>query len=287
MRSRSQQSSFYLIAFLLSALIGLTAHSALPQAMTVDQVIEKNIAARGGLKAWRQVGSMTMTGKMDAGSKNNVQLPFVMKLKRPRMSRIEIEFAGKPAVQVYDGTNGWKVRPFMGRNEVEPYTAAETQTAAEQADLDGYLIDHDAKGIKAELMGTDLVEGRNAYKLKLTLRNGQVRHLWVDAQSFLEVKIEGTPRKLDGKMHNVETYYRNYTPVSGLMIPFVLETAVEKVQPTRKITIEKVVLNPKLEDNAFAKPELPGIKILTTPRQSAAQMRPDNGNKETAGEKVP
>ena len=282
MRRRSQQSSFYMIAFLLSALMGLTAHSALAQAITADQVIEKNIAARGGLKAWQEVGSMTMTGKMDAGSKQNVQLPFVMKLKRPRMSRIEIDFAGKTAVQVYDGTNGWKVRPFMGRNEVESYTAAETRTAAEEAGLDGYLMNHDAKGIKVEMAGTDLIEGRNAYKLKLTLNDGQVRNLWVDAQTFLEVKIEGTPRRLDGKMHNVETYYRNYTPVSGLLIPFVLETAVEKVQPTRKITFEKVILNPKLDDNAFTKPEIPGIKILKNPPPSTAQMQPGDVNKDAA-----
>jgi len=284
---KSRRSRLNLIALLLGALIGLTTHSALAQAITIEQVIEKNIAARGGLNAWREVGSMTMTGMMDAGSKQNVQLPFVMKLKRPRMSRLEIDFAGKTAVQVYDGTNGWKVRPFMGRNEVESYTEAETRIASEEAGLDGYLIDHSAKGIKAELEGTDLVEGRNAYKLKLTLSDGLVRHLWIDAQSFLEVKIEGTPRKLDGKMHNVETYYRNYTPVNGLLIPFVLETVVEKVQPSRKIMIEKVILNPKLEDNAFTKPEAPGIKILNTPQQKAAQMRSEIANNEDASEKAP
>jgi hypothetical protein len=274
MLKRSQWSRLSLIACLLSALMGLTAHYALSQAMTVDQIIEKNIAARGGLRAWREIHTMTMTGKMDAGSTQNVQLPFIMKLKRPRMSRIEIEFAGKTALQIYDGTNGWKVRPFMGRDEVEPYTTDEMRIAAEQTDIDGYLIDREAKGIKAELMGVDSVEGRDAYNLKLTLGNGQVRHLWVDTQSFLEVKIEGTPRKLDGKMHNVETYYRNYESISGLMVPFVMETAVEKVKPTRKITIESVVLNPKLEETAFAKPfslasnQVTGKERSATPAQT-------------------
>lgn len=264
MLKKFRWSRLFLIACLLSALMGLSVHSALPQAMSVDQVIEKNIAARGGLKAWREIQAMTMAGKMDAGSKQNVQLPFVLKLKRPRMSRLEIEFAGKTALQVYDGTNGWKVRPFMGRNEVEPYSAAEMRIAAEQADIDGYLIDHAAKGIKAELMGVDSIEGRNAYRLKLILGNGQTRNLWVDAQSFLEVKIEGTPRTLDGKMHNVETYYRDYKSVSGLMIPFALETVVEKVQPTRKIIIDKVDLNPKLENNAFAKPSILDLNSVTS-----------------------
>ncbi len=270
MQKGSQQSRLFLVACLSSALMGLAVPSALPQSMTVDRIIEENIAARGGLKAWHEIQTMTMTGKMDAGSKQNVQLPFILKLKRPRMSRLELDVAGKKALQIYDGSNGWKVRPFLGRNEVEPFTMAEMRTAAAQADLDGYLIDHEAKGIKAELMGVDSVEGRDAYRLKLTLGNGQVRHLWIDAQSFLEVKIEGSPRRLDGKMHNVETYYRNYQSITGLMIPFVLETAVENVKPTRKITIETVVLNPKLDANTFSKPELPGA-ISPAARSEAAK----------------
>ncbi len=288
MQRESQQSRLFLVACLSSALMGAAVPSALPQTMTVDQVIEKNIDARGGLKAWHEIQSMTMTGKMDVGSKQDVQLPFVLKLKRPRMSRLELDVAGKKALQIYDGTNGWKVRPFLGRNEVEPYTTAEMHDAAAQTDFDGYLIDHEAKGIRAELMGVDSVEGRDAYRLKLTLGNGQVRHLWVDAQSFLEVKIEGSPRRLDGKMHKVEIYYHDYASISGLRIPFVMETALEKVKPTRKMTIETVVLNPKLEDDAFAKPDLPGVNILTTPQKGSTQVLPGSVNaKDGSGAKNP
>ncbi len=260
MRIRSQQHSLFFSACLLIALAAVSAKPALPQALTADEIIGKNIAARGGLKAWHDVQTMTMTGRMDVGNKQNVQLPFVMKLKRPRMSRIELEFAGKTAVQVYDGTTGWKVRPFLGRKEVEPFTQAELDSSAEQQDLDGFLIDHAAKGIKAEFAGIDSVEGHNAYRLKLTLKNGQVRNLWVDTKSFLEVKVEGVPRVLDGKPHKVEVYYRDYRQVGSLMIPFVLETVVENVKPSHKITIEKAELNPKLEEDAFLKPDISGIR---------------------------
>lgn len=260
MTNRSQRSFFSFIVFLVVALMGLSTRTTFAQAMTADQIIEKNIAARGGLSAWREIHTMTMTGKMDAGSKQNVQLPFVMQLKRPRMSRLEIEFAGKTALQVYDGTNGWKVRPFLGRKQVEPFTLAETETASEQEQLDGYLIDHEAKGVKVEFQGTEAVEGRTAYKLKLTMKNNQVRHLWVDSQSFLEVKLEGIPRRLDGKMRGVEVYYRDYRSVGGLKIPFVIETVVENVLPSRKINIESVVLNPKLAESAFGKPDISGVR---------------------------
>jgi hypothetical protein len=287
MSRRTKLSRMPLVAFLSCALLGPIVPVALPQALTADQIVEKNIAARGGVKAWREIQTMILNGKMDAGSQKNVELPFVLKLKRPQMSRLELDFAGKKALQIYDGKNGWKVRPFLGRNEVEPFTTAEIHTAADQGELDGYLIDHEAKGIKVEVMGADSVEGHDAYRLQLTMKDGQVRHLWVDAKSFLEVKVEGTPRRFDGTMRNVEIYYRNYGSVSGLMIPFVLETVVEKVQPSRKITIETVVLNPRLEDNAFAKPDLPGMNLIAPVQQSAAQVPPVNAAaKEAPGEKL-
>jgi len=252
----------FLSACMSGALMAVAAQAAAPAAPTVDQIIEKNVAARGGLKAWRAIQTMTMSGKLDAGGKSSVQLPFVMKLKRPRMSRLEIRFQGKTAIQVYDGENGWKVRPFLGRLDVEPYSAAELKIAADQLDIDGPLIDHEAKGIKVELVGEEPIEGHDAYKLKLTMKNGDVRHLWVDAQSFLEVKIEGSPRKLDGKLHKVEVYYRDFRPNGGLTIPYLMETVVENVKVNRKINIETVTLNPKLEDSAFAKPDISGIHAV-------------------------
>ncbi len=252
-----------LVALVSSALAALNVPSASAQALTADQIVEKNIAARGGLQAWRAIQTMTMTGQMDVGSKQNARLPFVLKLRRPRMSRLEIEFAGQKSLQIYDGSNGWKVRPFLGRDDVEPFTTEELHKAAEDADLDGYLIDHEAKGIKVDVMGQDMVEGREAYRLQLSLKDGRKRNLWVDAQTFLEVKIEEPQRRLDGKMRNVETYYRNYTTVGGVKIPYVLETVVESVKPSRKITIEKVELNARLEDDAFAKPNLPGMNSVT------------------------
>jgi outer membrane lipoprotein-sorting protein len=224
--------------------------------LTADQVVAKNIAAKGGLQAWRAVQSMSFSGKMDAGGKQNVQLPFVMEMKRPRKTRVEIEFANDKAVQAYDGANGWKLRPFLGRRDVEQFSAEELKSASMESELDGPLVDYAAKGTKVELAGVEKVEGHDAYKLKLTMNGGQVRHLWVDAQTFLEVKIEGQPRRMDGKMRLVEIYYRDYKSVNGLMVPYVLETTVQGVKPSHKMTIENVAVNPKLEDSLFAMPKM-------------------------------
>lgn len=266
------------------------AQAASAAGLSVEQIVERNISARGGLAAWHRVHSMSMAGKLDAGRerrdggtigllssplerakmkaelrnavlKNNeqlsgkiIRLPFQMELKRPLKSRIEVKFQGDTAVQVFDGTQGWKLRPFLGRHEVEAYTPTEEKIAAQQQELDGPLVDYAAKGTQVALDGTDQVDGRKAYKLKLTLKGGVVRHLWIDAQTFLDTKIDGPQRHFDGKMRPVFTYFHDYRTVGGVKIPYVLETNIEGVNTSQKISIERVVINPDLQDSLFVKP---------------------------------
>ncbi len=194
-----------------------------------------------------------------------VRLPFVMELKRPRKMRVEVQFNGQTAIQVFDGTNGWKLRPFLNRKEIEPYTEEEMKTVATQAELDGPLIDYAAKGTTISLIGTEKVEGHDAYRLRLTMKSGKTTDLWIDATTYLEAKIEGTPRRLDGKYRSVEVYYRDYRTADGLQIPFVLETKVLSPQTTRlalpataseQILLEKVEVNPQLNDAVFSRADL-------------------------------
>lgn len=220
-------------------------------ALTAAQIVDRDVAAKGGLQAWRAVQTMTYSGKVDAGGKHDTQLPFVLQMKRTRKTRVEIAFQGDNAIQIYDGYKGFKFRPFLGRRDVEPYSADELQAASTEPDLDGFLVDYAAKGTQVTLEGMEKVEGRDAYKLKLTMKSGQVRHLWVDAESFLDVKIQGTPKRMDGRMRPVEIYYRDYRSVNGLVVPYVLETAVQGAKKSHKMIIESVVVNPKLDDSLF------------------------------------
>ena len=268
--------------------------------LSAADVADRNVAARGGLQAWRAVQTMSLAGRLGAGGNQRatlhvpvsspgasasqprkssrqalpsarpveeVQLPFLMELARPRRMRFELQFNGETAIQVFDGANGWKLRPFLGRRTVEPYTADEMKTTATQADLDGPLVDYAAKGTRIQLTGMDKVEGRDTYNLLLTMKNGASLHVWIDAQTFLETKIEGQPRRLDGTDHPVEVYFRDYRPVDGLQIPFVLETKVlpvaqtvlglkDPLVPAERTIIEKVVVNPKLDESLFLRPEV-------------------------------
>jgi hypothetical protein len=133
---------YYIAIFVLVPLAAIGADTPAASAqLSADQIVGKNIVARGGLQAWRAVQTMSYSGKMDAGGKQNVQLPFVMEMKRPLKTRVEIEFSNDKAVQVYDGANGWKLRPYLGRREVEPFTPDEMKAASMESDLDGPLVD--------------------------------------------------------------------------------------------------------------------------------------------------
>jgi hypothetical protein len=294
--------SRFLICSVMGFAISLAAaaNTSSPRAhLSAAEIVEKNVAARGGLQAWRAVRTLSLEGKMGAGGNQRAtlatptpprkpgerpgvpipqkaymrrpveefQLPFVMELARSHKMRLELQFKGQTAVQVFDGTQGWKVRPFLNRSEVEPFSVEEMKLAAMQADLDGHLVDYAAKGTRLELVGMEKVEDRDTYKLRLTLRSGQAFHVWIDAQTFLETKMEGQPHRMDGVYHPAEVYFRDYREVNGLQVPFVLETRVLPVGrtalgvkdapvPAEKITIEKVVVNPKLDESVFANPQL-------------------------------
>lgn len=268
-------------------LVSVAAAAQSAPKLTAAQIVDKNIAARGGVQAWRSLQTMTWKGKMDVGTgdstarsravsmgsmrqgrsispamaagkaaeEKQVQLPFTSDWKRGHKSRVEIEFNGKTSVQVYDGTNGWMLRPYLNRNDYEPFNADQLKAQSQEADLDGYLVDYTAKGNRIELEGVEKVEGKDAYKLKVTQKSGDVRNVWIDAQSFLDVRVSGAQRRMDGKMRNVYIYQRDFRAENGLMIPHTLETIVDGYRDSHKVVIESVAVNPKLADSLFAKPQ--------------------------------
>jgi len=244
--------------------LAIASATAFAADLSAAKIVEKNVAARGGLSAWRAVGTLKLAGEMDAGGKKETKLPFVFDLKRPNKSRLELRFEDQTAVQTFDGSQGWKYRPFLGRNDVDPLTPAEARIAAAADELDGPLVDYARKGSKIALVGMDPVEGRNCYKLKLTSKDGRSRNVWVDAKTFLEAKIDGEPRTMDGRARAVTVYYRDFRSEAGLTLPHTLETTVEGVKGSQKIVIRTVTRNPKLDDALFGKPQL---AMNTTPAQ--------------------
>ena len=210
-------------------------------AHTVDGLVARNVAARGGAEAWRAVSSLRLAGRMDVGQ--GMMVPYALEQKRPDKMRLEFVFDGETAVQSYDGKTGWKVMPFRGRKTPEPMTEAELRETTDAADLYGLLFDYAARGRVVELVGQEPVEGRDAFKLKVTLPRGGVRWVYLDADTALEVKIEAL-RTLGGRERRVETFYRDWQAAEGLLIARRQETRTEGDKKSHVLTVETVRVEP-------------------------------------------
>src|SRR5438105_1429867 len=119
---------FALAMWVPVALIATDVQAAGAPSLSAEQIIEHNIVARGGLAAWRGVQTLTMSGHMDIGGRKNMEVPFRSAMKRPRKLRFELDFNGQKAVQIYDGAHGWKIRPYLGRSDAEPYSSEEERS---------------------------------------------------------------------------------------------------------------------------------------------------------------
>ena len=232
------------------ALTGLLLASTV-SAQTADELIAKNVAARGGLDKIKAVKSVRMTGTMAVGP--GLEAPFTLEMKRPKSMRVEFTLQGLTGIQAYDGQTAWMVMPFMGKKDPEAMPADETKMADEQADFDGELVDYKDKGSTVEFIGKEQVEGADAYKLKVTLKGGDVRYVFLDAEYFLAIRSEGT-RTIRGTQVDFESSIGDYKEVGGLMFPHSVESGAKGNPQRQKMTITKVELDPEIDDARFKMP---------------------------------
>jgi len=230
----------------------VATQSAAPSLPSVDELIARNVQARGGLAKIRAVSSMRLTGRMTIGP--GLEAPATLEMKRPSKMRLDLTFQGRTATQAFDGQAGWQLMPFQGNTTPRPLKGEDLKDAQDQADMDGPLVDYKAKGNTIELLGQQPVDGKDAYKLRITLKNGNVQSLYFDAVTFLEIKGEST-RTVQGTQLETEQRISDYRSVDGLLIPHSFENGARGRPERQKITIEKVELNVALDDARFTMPE--------------------------------
>ena len=266
---RSGSLALLALAAMLAA--DLSAAKSSPPKLSAQQIVAKNVAARGGLEAWRKVQTMLWMGHIESAHATVPIMQFMLAQQRPNKMRFEINAMGDKTVRVFDGTDGWKLRPSHGRPEVRPYSSEEVQFARGGPALDGLLIDYAAKGNSVEVQGIDEIEKRQAYHLILHTASGETQHVWVDTETFLEVRYDRpAPAAADGTSRTVSVAYRDYKATDGLQIPTVIETGVGSGAAPDKMVIERVVLNPRLEARAFSEPGGGGMQD----RAASAARRP-------------
>jgi hypothetical protein len=228
-----------------------TAASPVAPLPTVDEVVARHIEARGGAPRIRHLDTIRMSGTISFGP--GEPAPFALEMKRPNRMRTEFTFQGSVGVQAFDGTRSWAVLPMAGKTEPEYLPDEVAREAAEQADIEGPFVDAAAKGNKVELVGTEKVEARDCFKLRVTFKTGGVRYSYIDALTFLEAKAEGR-RMAGGDEVMLETFYRDYREVGGLEIPYLVEAGPARRPEKQKIVVQKVEVNIPLDDSRFERP---------------------------------
>jgi hypothetical protein len=227
------------------------------QSPSADEIVARNVAARGGLDAWRKVQTMVWMGHVESARAPAPSMPFALEQKRPNKTRLQIDAVGQRAVRVFDGARGWKVLPGQGQPSVQPYTAPELKSAQAGHGIDGPLLDHAAKGNAVTLESLDELGGRRAYHLKVSLAKGGDEDVWVDTETWLEVRYDRMAEASSGGLRRVSVTYADYRDVDGLKLPFLIETGGGSGATPDRMRIDRVVLNAPLDDATFGNPAAP------------------------------
>lgn len=242
----------YLFIPIVSAAIVASTFAQNKTAPTLDELVAKNIAAKGGADALRALQSLKLTGKMLI-NEGQIQLAYTETKKRPADIRTEETIQGMTAIDAYDGKEGWRIYPFQGRKDPEKMSADDAKPLIEDAEIDGPLIDWKAKGSALEYLGTEDVDGTQAYKIKVVRKNGDVNFVYLDPDYFLEIRIL-TQRLRHGAQEEVETDIGDYEKIGGVFVPFSFESGRKGDPDKQKIIIEKAEANIPVDDGIFRFP---------------------------------
>lgn len=241
-----------MIRTLFTAAVLAVALPASLRAQSLDDVIAKHIEARGGLAKLRAITSMRATGEMELGP--GIKAPVVMEQARPELLRMDLTVQGMTATQAYDGTTAWMVNPFQGKKDADVMPADVAKSFVEGADFDGALVDYKTKGHTVTLVGKEKVEGSDAFKLKVNLKNGNERMIFLDADSYLEIRTE---QKQSMQGTEIESFSNigDYREVNGIQMPFSVEQGAKGQPGVQRITITKIEANVPVDKTRFAMPK--------------------------------
>ena len=224
----------------------LTASALVAQ--TVDEIVAKNVASRGGAEKWKSIESMKMTGTIDAGGRT---IDLTAWTKRPNLSRQEMSSDGQKAVQAFDGSRFWVMPP--GATGPQEMKGAPAELAKAQSEFDSVLFDYKNKGATVELVGNERDEGRAVYHLKVTRPGGGVQHYFLDADTGIERKITSTLNGPNGQTATATIEFGDFRNVDGVMVPYTIKNLVDG-RLVSQVTVSKIEFNVPIENDLFRMP---------------------------------
>jgi outer membrane lipoprotein-sorting protein len=235
-------------------------------AQTADEIVTKVLAARGGVARIKAVHSQRISGTINFGP--GADGPFLVELERPGKMHIEATVQGQTLVRSYDGkSTGWILNPFTENKEVQPMSAEDISNISDESDFDGPLVDYKQKGNLIALVGKEDIDGKPAYRLKLTNKKGEMRNYLFDAESFHLVRWEGT-RKIGDKDVPWESVFHDYREVDGLQFAFEIDSDAPGTGQAQKVIADKIEINPEIDQSHFGKPVAPAAPPADAPADS-------------------
>lgn len=241
------------LALLTAPLLAQTA----PPPPTAEEIVAKYIKTIGGMEKIDAVKTLKRTGKFRGGG--GFEAKVLEENKRPDRVRQEFTFQSMTGVTAWDGKTGWKIEPWQGKKDAEPLGEDEMKGILEDSIFDGQLVHYKEKGTTIEFAGSEPVEGTDAWKLKVTLKNGDVQYYFMDQDYFVPIKIE-FKRIIRGAERESEATLGDYKSVDGWFLPHAVEQG-RKGSPNRSTTVyDKIEANAPLDDSIFAMPAAPAGK---------------------------
>ncbi len=226
-------------------------------AQTAEELVAKNIEAKGGMEKLKAIKTVRTTADFDAGGFKAV---IGQESKRPDMVRDSFTLQGMTEVDAYDGAVGWHISPFQGKKDPELMGEDQLHGMIEEADFDGPLVDYKTKGNTVEYLGHDQVDGDDVYKLKATLKNGDIYYYYLDPDTYLEILVE-KQIFIRGSVRESATEYGSYKPVNGVMYAFSMAQGSKNDPDGRaKINVKKIEVNVPIDDGKFKMPSAPQKK---------------------------
>jgi photosystem II stability/assembly factor-like uncharacterized protein len=242
------------LPWLVLATLATAAPAPAARPMTVDEIVARSIEARGGAAKLAAIRSLRLTGKVQFGGGNfSIEAAVGMLMKRPGMIRTETTLQGLTAVEAYDGAEGWTVQPFQGRRDPQKTSAEELKSVAQEADFDGPLVGWREKGHRVESLGTADVDGTPAYKLRVSLKDGDTEYIYLDPDYFLPIR-EVMVNKIRGAEQITEMDLGSYEQVAGVWLPFSVDSGRPGRPRGSRITFERAEVNVPAEDTLFRFP---------------------------------
>jgi hypothetical protein len=232
-------------------LVAVSCFSIFARTQTAEELVGKNIQARGGIDKIKAVKTRRLSATFTGGGGFTAAVGQVN--ARPNLVRQTFSLQGMTAVQTYDGSAGWQIQPFQGHKDPQLMGEDDLRDLLLDADFDGPLVDAAEKGNTIEYLGHDVVDGDDALRLKVTLKNGDIIYDYLDPDTYIEIRKE-IQQFVRGSIRDRLVDFGSYKPVAGVMYPFSVATGSKSNPGAQNFTVQKIEVNVPIDNADFALP---------------------------------